>query len=189
MPCSSSPFTLAAERSPSAPRWTERRSACVCVRGDSKCTTGRRKKKGPNRPPPSPPQVPHYSLTVQAADEGDPPLSSAVLIAISVADVNDNAPVFSRVNHSLLLQVGQEQAHYSRLHRGTADPMARCTSRLVKQLLSSSSCVCVKAGLLILNKNEFRGFAEVDAVKISPRSPVSFSVFYQFLPPNPSNGG
>ncbi|XP_040031249.2 protocadherin Fat 2 isoform X1 [Gasterosteus aculeatus] len=52
-------------------------------------------------------EVPHYSLTVQAADEGDPPLSSAVLIAISVADVNDNAPVFSRVNHSLLLQEGE----------------------------------------------------------------------------------
>ncbi|KAL6117350.1 fat2 [Pungitius sinensis] len=52
-------------------------------------------------------QVPHYSLTVQAADEGDPPLSSAVLIAISVADVNDNSPVFSRVNHSLLLQEGE----------------------------------------------------------------------------------
>lgn len=53
----------------------------------------------------SSPQTPHYSLTVQAADEGDPPLSSAVLITISVADVNDNPPVFSRVNHSLMLQV------------------------------------------------------------------------------------
>lgn len=52
-----------------------------------------------------PPQVPHYSLTVQAADEGHPPLSSAVLVTITVADVNDHAPVFSQVNHSLLLQV------------------------------------------------------------------------------------
>uniref|UniRef100_A0AAQ6ITX0 FAT atypical cadherin 2 n=1 Tax=Anabas testudineus TaxID=64144 RepID=A0AAQ6ITX0_ANATE len=49
-------------------------------------------------------EVPHYSLTVQAADEGEPPLSSAVLITISVTDVNDNPPVFSQVNHSLLLQ-------------------------------------------------------------------------------------
>nr|XP_020449665.1 protocadherin Fat 2 [Monopterus albus] len=49
-------------------------------------------------------EIPHYSLTVQAADEGDPPLSSAVLITITVADVNDNPPVFSEVNHSLLLQ-------------------------------------------------------------------------------------
>ncbi|TKS72829.1 Protocadherin Fat 2 FAT tumor suppressor -like protein 2 [Collichthys lucidus] len=49
-------------------------------------------------------ETPHYSLTVQAADEGDPPLSSAVLITITVRDVNDNPPVFSQVNHSLLLQ-------------------------------------------------------------------------------------
>lgn len=58
-----------------------------------------------------PPQVPHYSLTVQAADEGDPPLSSAILVTITVADVNDNPPVFSRVNHSLLLQVRVRTAY------------------------------------------------------------------------------
>lgn len=51
------------------------------------------------------PQMPHYSLTVQAADEGVSPLSSAVLIAITVSDVNDNPPVFSRVNYSLTVQV------------------------------------------------------------------------------------
>ncbi|XP_051276649.1 protocadherin Fat 2 [Dicentrarchus labrax] len=52
-------------------------------------------------------EIPHYSLTVQAADEGDPPLSSAVLITITVTDVNDNPPVFSQINHSLLLQEGE----------------------------------------------------------------------------------
>ena len=57
----------------------------------------------------SPLQIPHYSLTVQAADEGDPPLSSAVLITVTVTDVNDNPPVFSQVNHSLLLQVWQPE--------------------------------------------------------------------------------
>uniref|UniRef100_A0A3Q3LLL1 FAT atypical cadherin 2 n=1 Tax=Mastacembelus armatus TaxID=205130 RepID=A0A3Q3LLL1_9TELE len=52
-------------------------------------------------------EIPHYSLTVQAADEGNPPLSSAALITITVADVNDNPPVFSEVNRSLLLQEGE----------------------------------------------------------------------------------
>ncbi|XP_012717208.2 protocadherin Fat 2 [Fundulus heteroclitus] len=52
-------------------------------------------------------EIPHYSLTVQAADEGSPPLSSAVLITITVLDVNDNPPVFSQVNHNLVLQEGE----------------------------------------------------------------------------------
>lgn len=58
-------------------------------------------------------QIPHYSLTVQAADEGEPALSSAVLITITVKDVNDNPPIFSQVNHSLLLQVGISEEHSS----------------------------------------------------------------------------
>lgn len=53
----------------------------------------------------SAPKTPHHSLTVQAADEGNPPLSSAVLVTITVTDVNDNVPLFSQVNHSLVLQV------------------------------------------------------------------------------------
>ncbi|KAF7651331.1 hypothetical protein LDENG_00112250, partial [Lucifuga dentata] len=52
-------------------------------------------------------EIPHYSLTVQAADEGDPPLSSAILVTITVSDVNDNPPVFSQVNYMLLLQEGE----------------------------------------------------------------------------------
>lgn len=57
-------------------------------------------------------QITHYSLTVQAADEGDPPLSSAVQVTVTVSDVNDNPPLFSQINHSLVLQVkthGQKQ--------------------------------------------------------------------------------
>uniref|UniRef100_UPI003AAED03C protocadherin Fat 2 n=1 Tax=Centroberyx gerrardi TaxID=166262 RepID=UPI003AAED03C len=52
-------------------------------------------------------EIPHYSLTVQAADEGDPPLSTAAQVTVTVADVNDNPPVFSQINHSLLLQEGE----------------------------------------------------------------------------------
>uniref|UniRef100_A0A9J8DFP2 FAT atypical cadherin 2 n=1 Tax=Cyprinus carpio carpio TaxID=630221 RepID=A0A9J8DFP2_CYPCA len=52
-------------------------------------------------------EIMHYSLTVQAADEGDPPLSSAVQVTVTVSDVNDNPPMFSQINHSLVLQEGE----------------------------------------------------------------------------------
>uniref|UniRef100_A0A671LNX9 FAT atypical cadherin 2 n=1 Tax=Sinocyclocheilus anshuiensis TaxID=1608454 RepID=A0A671LNX9_9TELE len=52
-------------------------------------------------------EITHYSLTVQAADEGDPPLSSAVQVTVTVSDVNDSPPMFSQINHSLVLQEGE----------------------------------------------------------------------------------
>ncbi|XP_036424414.1 LOW QUALITY PROTEIN: protocadherin Fat 2 [Colossoma macropomum] len=51
-------------------------------------------------------EITHYSLTIQAADEGQPPLSSAVQVTVTVTDVNDNPPVFSQTTHSLVLQEG-----------------------------------------------------------------------------------
>ncbi|KAI5607990.1 protocadherin Fat 2 [Silurus asotus] len=48
-------------------------------------------------------EITHYSLTVQAADEGQPPLSSAVQVTVTVSDVNDNPPVFSQTSHNLVL--------------------------------------------------------------------------------------
>nr|XP_046152091.1 protocadherin Fat 2-like [Oncorhynchus gorbuscha] len=52
-------------------------------------------------------EITHYSLTVQAADEGDPPLSTAVQVTLTVSDVNDNPPVFSQMKHNLVLQEGE----------------------------------------------------------------------------------
>ncbi|XP_067103311.1 protocadherin Fat 2 [Osmerus mordax] len=49
----------------------------------------------------------HYSLTVQAADEGSPPLSTAVQVTVTISDVNDNPPVFTQINHSLIIQEGE----------------------------------------------------------------------------------
>ncbi|KAG9346996.1 hypothetical protein JZ751_005923, partial [Albula glossodonta] len=45
-----------------------------------------------------------YTLTVLASDNGNPPKSSSATINIDVSDVNDNPPVFSRANYSLIIQ-------------------------------------------------------------------------------------
>lgn len=50
-------------------------------------------------------QISGYTLTVLASDNGSPPKSSSATVNIDVSDVNDNAPVFSQANYSLVLQV------------------------------------------------------------------------------------
>ncbi|KAK1804095.1 hypothetical protein P4O66_020138, partial [Electrophorus voltai] len=49
-------------------------------------------------------KVAGYKLTVLASDSGNPPKSSTAAINITVADVNDNSPIFSQVNYSLVIQ-------------------------------------------------------------------------------------
>ncbi|XP_014052109.2 protocadherin beta-16 isoform X15 [Salmo salar] len=41
-----------------------------------------------------------YNITITAADEGSPPLSSSKTIHLSVSDVNDNPPVFDEQSYS-----------------------------------------------------------------------------------------
>lgn len=43
-------------------------------------------------------------LTVLASDSGNPPKSDSAVINIAVSDVNDNPPVFSQANYSLIIQ-------------------------------------------------------------------------------------
>lgn len=45
-----------------------------------------------------------YSLTVLATDNGVPPLSSSTIINIDILDINDNPPLFSQANYSLIIQ-------------------------------------------------------------------------------------
>uniref|UniRef100_A0A4W5PG36 FAT atypical cadherin 1 n=1 Tax=Hucho hucho TaxID=62062 RepID=A0A4W5PG36_9TELE len=49
-------------------------------------------------------KVAAYTLTVLASDSGSPSRSSSALINIDVSDVNDNAPLFSEANYSLVIQ-------------------------------------------------------------------------------------
>ncbi|XP_028271337.1 protocadherin Fat 1a isoform X3 [Parambassis ranga] len=45
-----------------------------------------------------------YTLTMVASDNGVPSLSSSVMINIDISDVNDNPPLFSQANYSLIIQ-------------------------------------------------------------------------------------
>ncbi|XP_048032620.1 protocadherin Fat 1 isoform X2 [Megalobrama amblycephala] len=49
-------------------------------------------------------KVASYMLTVLASDSGNPPKSDSAVINIAVSDVNDNPPVFSQANYSLVIQ-------------------------------------------------------------------------------------
>ncbi|XP_075902422.1 protocadherin beta-16-like [Nelusetta ayraudi] len=44
--------------------------------------------------------VSNYNITITATDEGSPPLSSSKTVHLSVADVNDNPPVFEEQSYS-----------------------------------------------------------------------------------------
>lgn len=50
-------------------------------------------------------QTSGFTLTVVASDNGVPSLSSSAVINIDISDVNDNPPLFSQANYSLIIQV------------------------------------------------------------------------------------
>uniref|UniRef100_UPI0009B45934 protocadherin beta-16-like n=1 Tax=Monopterus albus TaxID=43700 RepID=UPI0009B45934 len=45
-------------------------------------------------------RVSDYNITITATDEGSPPLSSSKTVQLSVADINDNPPVFEEQSYS-----------------------------------------------------------------------------------------
>ena len=49
-----------------------------------------------------------FFLTIQAQDWGEPPLSNHATVNITVADLNDNSPVFSRPSYSALINESAE---------------------------------------------------------------------------------
>ncbi|XP_053179330.1 protocadherin gamma-C5-like isoform X2 [Scomber japonicus] len=45
--------------------------------------------------------VPEYTVVIKATDAGSPPLSSQTTFVVKIADVNDNAPIFSQPSYSV----------------------------------------------------------------------------------------
>uniref|UniRef100_A0A4W5JKL0 Cadherin domain-containing protein n=1 Tax=Hucho hucho TaxID=62062 RepID=A0A4W5JKL0_9TELE len=58
-----------------------------------------------------------YTLTVLASDNGVPARSSSATVNIDVSDVNDNPPLFSPANYSLIVQVRREGGMEGRKER------------------------------------------------------------------------
>uniref|UniRef100_A0A3Q3D844 FAT atypical cadherin 1a n=1 Tax=Hippocampus comes TaxID=109280 RepID=A0A3Q3D844_HIPCM len=54
-------------------------------------------------------QTSGYTLTVLAVDSGTPPLSGSAVVNVDISDVNDNPPLFSQANYSLIIQENQAQ--------------------------------------------------------------------------------
>lgn len=50
-------------------------------------------------------QTSGYTVLVVASDNGVPSLSSSATINIDISDVNDNPPLFSQANYTLIIQV------------------------------------------------------------------------------------
>ncbi|XP_059918589.1 protocadherin beta-15-like [Gadus macrocephalus] len=55
--------------------------------------------------------MPHYNITITAIDVGSPPLSSLKTIQVSIADVNDNPPVFEEQSYSSYVPENNKPGH------------------------------------------------------------------------------
>ncbi|KAJ3587827.1 hypothetical protein NHX12_011422 [Muraenolepis orangiensis] len=55
--------------------------------------------------------VSEFNITISATDEGSPPLSSVKVVHISIADVNDNPPVFEEQSYSSYVSENNKPGH------------------------------------------------------------------------------
>lgn len=97
-----------------------------------------------------------YVLTVSVSDRGNPPLNSSAVVMLTVADCNDNAPVFSRTEYHA--QVSENSPVGTPLVGVTARDPDLGTNGLVKfDIISGNSKGHYKldpeSGLLVLNQS------------------------------------
>lgn len=97
-----------------------------------------------------------YVLTVSVSDRGIPPLNSSAVVMVTVADCNDNAPVFSSTEYHA--QVSESSAVGTRLVQVAAQDPDLGTNGLVKFDIMSGNGkghyrLDPESGLLVVNRS------------------------------------
>lgn len=97
-----------------------------------------------------------YLLTVSVSDRGSPPLNSSAVVMVTVADCNDNAPVFSSAEYHA--QVSENSPPGTRLVQVTAqDPDLGTNGLLNFDIISGNGKGHYKldpeSGLLVVNQS------------------------------------
>ncbi|XP_028314869.1 protocadherin gamma-A10-like [Gouania willdenowi] len=145
--------------------------------------------------------VSDYNITITATDEGSPPLSSSKSLHLSVADINDNPPVFEEESYSAY--VSENNKAGSTLCSVTArDPDWRQNGTVIYSLLAAevngapvSSYVSVNGDTGVIHAVRSFDYEQLRSFKVqlmardngSPplSSNVSVSVFISDMNDNP----
>ncbi|XP_054647387.1 protocadherin gamma-A12-like [Dunckerocampus dactyliophorus] len=80
--------------------------------------------------------VSDYNITISATDEGSPPLSSSKSIHLSVADINDNPPVFEEQSYSAYVSENNK-AGFTLCSVSARDPDWRQNGTVIYSLLAA----------------------------------------------------
>ncbi|XP_041929635.1 protocadherin 2 gamma 28 isoform X35 [Alosa sapidissima] len=91
-----------------------------------------------------------YNITITATDEGSPPLSSSKTIHLSIADVNDNPPVFLQKSYSAHITENNKQGA-SVCSVAASDPDWRQNGTVIYSLLPSEVNGLPMSSLLSIN--------------------------------------
>ncbi|XP_022624822.1 protocadherin beta-16-like [Seriola dumerili] len=132
--------------------------------------------------------VSDYNITITATDEGSPPLSSSKTVELSVADINDNPPVFEEQSYSAYVTENNEPG--STLCSVTArDPDWRQNGTVIYSLLAGevngspvSSCLSVNGDTGVIHAvrsfdyEQFRSFKVHVMARDNGSPPLSSNV-------------